>query len=154
MLRAAAVLESPGRGSAEGIGGREGRVGMPVVDYAALPEFPMRPGIMGRWIAGLEHGSSTLSVLSNVVDPGTRVPRHCHGYEEIILVEEGQVWLMLEGERRRVPPGQVAIVPPDTIHAWGNDGPGLARVLFIWPVLEPFAPGKSTYVEGAPPQIG
>ena len=27
------------------------------------------------------------------------------------------------------------------------------RVLFIWPVLEPFAPGKSTYLEGAPPAV-
>ena len=24
---------------------------MPVIDYAALPEFPMRPGITGKWIA-------------------------------------------------------------------------------------------------------
>ena len=30
---------------------------------------------------------------------------------------------------------------------------GTTRVLFIWPVLEPFAPGKSTYLEGAPPAV-
>ena len=89
--------------------GLEGRMGMPVVDYAALAEFPMRPGIMGKWVTGLEQGSSTLSVLSNVAEPGTRVPRHRHGYEEVILVEKGQVWLILEEEQHRVSPGQVAI---------------------------------------------
>ena len=36
---------------------------MPVIDYAALPEFPMRPGITGKWIAGREHGATALSVL-------------------------------------------------------------------------------------------
>ena len=126
---------------------------MAVVDYAALAEFPMRPGIMGKWIAGHEHGSSTLSVLSNVVEPNTAVPRHYHDYEEVILVEEGQIWIALEEAKLSVTRGQLAIIPPTKVHAWGNAGPDIARVLLIWPVLEPFAPGKSTYVEGSPPAV-
>ena len=62
---------------------------MPVIDYAALPEFPMRAGITGKWIAGHEHGATALSVLSNTVAGTAAVPRHFHGYEEVILVEEG-----------------------------------------------------------------
>jgi quercetin dioxygenase-like cupin family protein len=126
---------------------------MPIVDYATLPEFVMRPGIQGKWIAGHEHGAATLSVLWNLVDPGTHVPRHYHGHEEVVLVEEGQIWVSLGGERFYASPGRAAIVPPDTIHAWGNEGPGVARVVFIWPVREPFAPGRSTYVEGTPPKV-
>jgi quercetin dioxygenase-like cupin family protein len=126
---------------------------MPIVDYAALPEFTMRPGVSGKWLAGREHGSASLSVLSNTVDPGMGVPGHYHGYEEVILVQEGRVWVTLDGERSTLVPGQAAIVPPNTVHAWGNDSPGAARVLFMWPVLEPFAPGRSTYVEGSPPQV-
>ncbi len=126
---------------------------MPVVDYSALPAFSMRPGILGKWIAGAEHGASTLSVLLNLVEPAARVPRHYHQYEEVILVEEGEVWLALEAEHRYLAPGQAALIPPNTVHAWGNAGPGRARVLFIWPVREPFAPGNSTYVEGTPPQV-
>lgn len=127
---------------------------MPVIDYAALPEFSMRPGVAAKWIAGREHGSSTLSVLSNVVDPGMGVPEHYHAYEEVALVAEGRIWVSLGEERLFVSAGQAAIIPPNTVHAWGNDGPGVARALFIWPVLEPFAPGKSTYVEGSPPKVG
>lgn len=126
---------------------------MPIVDYAALPEFLMRPGIKGKWIAARERGSSTVSLLRNLVAPDTSVPRHYHGYEEVILVEEGRIWVSLEEEKFYVSRGQTAIIPPNKIHAWGNDGPGTARVFFIWPVLEPFAPGKSTYVEGSPPKV-
>jgi quercetin dioxygenase-like cupin family protein len=126
---------------------------MPVVDHAALPEFAMRPGVRGKWLAGRGQGASTLSVLANAVDPDTRVPRHHHAYEEVILVQEGRIWVTLGEETASVSPGQLAIVPPGTVHAWGSEGPGTARVLFIWPVLDPFAPGKSTYVEGAPPRV-
>jgi quercetin dioxygenase-like cupin family protein len=126
---------------------------MAVVDYAALPEFPMRPGILGKWLAGIEHGSTTVSVLTNTVDSDTRVPLHHHVYEEVILVQEGCIWVSMDDERRVIAPGELAIVPPHTIHAWGNAGSEIAKVLFIWPVLEPFAPGNSTYVEGQPPQV-
>jgi putative monooxygenase len=126
---------------------------MPVVDYAALPEFPMRTGITGKWITGSGHGSTSVSVLSNTAQPGVAVPRHFHEYEEVVLVEEGRVWVELDGIRLTAGPGQSVILPPHTRHAWGTEGPGAARILFIWPVLDPFAPGKSTYVEGAPPVV-
>ncbi|TAJ37589.1 MAG: cupin domain-containing protein [Reyranella sp.] len=126
---------------------------MPVVDYAALPEFPMRAGITGKWITSHEHGATTTSVLSNTVEPGVAVPKHFHEYEEIVLVEEGRIWVELGDTRVFAAPGQAVIIPPRTPHAWGTEGPGMARVLFVWPVLEPFAPGKSTYFEGAPPKV-
>ena len=126
---------------------------MPVVDYAALPEFPMRAGITGKWIAGREQGATTTSVLSNTVEPGIAVPKHFHEYEEIVLVEAGRIWVELGDTRVFAVPGQAVIIPPHTPHAWGAEGPGLARILFIWPVLNPFAPGKSTYLEGAPPKV-
>jgi putative monooxygenase len=126
---------------------------MPVVDYAALSEFSMRDGITGKWITGSGHGSTTVSVLSNTAQPGVAVPRHFHEYEEVVLVEEGRVWVELDGIRLTAGPGQSVIIPPHTRHAWGAEGPGAARILFIWPVLDPFAPGKSTYVEGAPPVV-
>src|SRR5258706_15979577 len=101
---------------------------MPVVDYAALPEFPMRAGITGKWITGHEHGATALSVLSNTVEPGVAVPRHFHEYEEVILVEAGEVWVELDKGRLAAAPGQSGIIPPHTVHAWGTNGPGSPRV--------------------------
>lgn len=126
---------------------------MPVVDYAAMPEFSMRAGITGKWITSHEHGATTTSVLSNTVEPGVAAPRHTHEFEEIVLVEAGRLWVEFGGTRVFAVPGQCVIIPPRTPHAWGAEGPVAARVLFIWPVLEPFAPGKSTYLEGAPPKV-
>src|SRR5258708_22391995 len=126
---------------------------MPVIDYAALPEFPMRAGITGKWIAGHEHGSTSLSVLSNTVEPDVAVPRHFHEYDEVILVEAGEVWVELDKVRLTASPGQSVIIPPHTVHAWGTTGPGIARVLFILPVLGPLAPGKSTHLARAPPAL-
>jgi quercetin dioxygenase-like cupin family protein len=126
---------------------------VPVIDYASLPEFPMRAGISGKWLAGSELGATSLSVLSNTAEPGIAVPSHFHEYEELILVQGGRIWARLDDLRLSAVAGQAVIIPPRTVHAWGTDGPDVARVLFIWPVLEPFAPGKSTYLEGAAPAV-
>lgn len=126
---------------------------MAVLDVAARPEFPMRAGISGKWIAGKEDGTAATSVLSNTAQAGAVVPRHYHEYEEIVVVEEGQIWVDLAGVRQSASAGQVVIIPPRVAHAWGNSGPGVARILFVWPVVDPFAAGKSIYLEGAAPKV-
>ena len=126
---------------------------MPIIDYGALQEFPMRAGITGKWLSGHEQGATALSVLSNTAAASVAVPRHFHLYGEVILVEEGEIWVQLGDDRLTATPGKSVIIPPRTPHAWGNAGSAAARILFIWPVLEPFAPGKSTYLEGAPPAV-
>ena len=55
---------------------------MPVVDYGALPEFPMRTGITGKWIASRERGAGAVGVLANTVQPGAAAPLHRHDYED------------------------------------------------------------------------
>ena len=126
---------------------------MPVIDYAALPEFPMRPGITGKWIASRERGAAGVGVLANTIQAGCGAPLHRHEYEEIILVEAGKIWVEMDKVRTTATPGQCVIIPANKAHAWGNDGPEVLRVLFVWNSPEPFAPGKSTYLEGAPPVV-
>ena len=126
---------------------------MPIVDYAALPEFPMRDGITGKWIASRERGASGVGVLANTVQPGRAAPLHRHEYEEVILVEAGKIWVEMDKVRTTATPGQCVIIPANAAHAWGNEGPEVLRVLFVWNSPEPFAPGKSTYLEGAPPAV-
>ena len=126
---------------------------MPVVDYGALPEFPMRTGITGKWIASRERGAGAVGVLANTVQPGAAAPLHRHDYEEVILVEAGKIWVEMDKVRTTATPGQCVIIPANAAHAWGNEGPETLRVLFIWNSPEPFAPGKSTYLEGAPPAV-
>lgn len=125
---------------------------MPVVDFDALPEIAMRAGVAGRWLSGHDQGATSVSVLRNWVEPGVTIPRHLHDYEEIVLIEQGEIWVEMDGVRHRGEPGRTIIIPPRTAHAWGTLTEK-AQVLFIWPTLDPFAAGKSTYLEGKPPTV-
>jgi quercetin dioxygenase-like cupin family protein len=125
---------------------------MPVVDDDALPPITMRPGVAGRWLCGHDQGAAAVSVLRNWVEPGVSIPRHLHEYEEIVLIEQGEIWVEMDGVRHRGEPGRTIIIPPRTAHAWGTLTEK-AQVLFIWPTLDPFAAGKSTYLEGKPPTV-
>jgi mannose-6-phosphate isomerase-like protein (cupin superfamily) len=95
---------------------------MPVVDYGALPEFPMRPGITGKWIASRERGAGGVGVLANTIQAGCGAPLHRHEYEEVILVEAGKIWVEMDKVRTTATPGQCVIIPANAAHAWGNEG--------------------------------
>ncbi len=123
---------------------------MPVVDYDSLPEILMRAGVTGRWISGHEQGAASVSVLRNWVEPRVAIPRHFHEYEEVVVVEQGDIWVEMDGVRHRCQPGRAVVIPAHTAHAWGTLQEK-AQVLFVWPVLDPFDAGKSTYLEGKPP---
>jgi len=125
---------------------------MPVIDYDSLPEILMRAGVTGRWISGHEHGAASVSVLRNWVEPGVAIPRHLHEYEEVVLVEQGDIWVEIDGVRHQCQPGRAVVIPARAAHAWGTLQ-AKVQVLFVWPVLDPFAAGKSTYLEGKPPTV-
>ena len=125
---------------------------MPVIDTASLPEIQMRSGVTGKWLCAQNQGATVTSVLRNWVEPGVTIPRHLHDQEEIVLVENGEIWVEIDGVRHEAGPGRTVIIPPRAAHAWGTQQ-GKAQVLFIWPVLDPFAAGKSTYLEGKPPTV-
>jgi quercetin dioxygenase-like cupin family protein len=93
-----------------------------------------------------------VSILRNWVEPGVAIPRHRHEYEEVALVETGEIWVEIDGVRHRGDPGRGIIIPPRAVHAWGTLQQK-AQVMFIWPTLDPFAAGKSTYLEGKPPTV-
>ncbi len=126
---------------------------MPVVDTASLPEIQMRPGVAGKWLCAHDQGAASTSVLRNWVEPGITIPRHRHDQEEIVLVEQGEMWVEIEGVRHHARAGQTVIIPPSAIHAWGTLEQKV-QVLFVWPMPDPFAPGKSAYIDGTPPKTG
>jgi len=125
---------------------------MRVVDSETLADIPMRAGMTGRWLVASEHGAKDVSVLRNWIEPGIAAPRHRHDQEEIILVEQGEIWVEVEGVRQQAGPGKTVIIPARAVHAWGTLQ-GKAQLLFIWPTADPFAPGRSTYIDGEPPTV-
>ena len=124
---------------------------MPVVDTPALPEIQMRVGVSGKWLCAHDQGAASTSVLRNWVEPNITIPRHRHDQEEIVLVEQGTMWVEIDGVRHVAKPGQTVIIPARAVHAWGTLKEKV-QIVFVWPEANPFAPGKSTYLDGAPPK--
>ncbi len=68
-----------------------------------------------------------------------------------MLIEQGEMWVEVDGVRHRGRPGQAIIIPARAVHAWGTLQEKV-QILFVWPSSNPFAPGKSTYIDGEPPK--
>ena len=91
-------------------------------------------------------------MLRNWVEPGITIPRHMHDYEEVVLIEQGEAWVEVDGVRHQGKPGRAIIIPARAVHAWGTNQHKV-QLLFIWPASDPFAPGKSTYLDGSKPPV-
>jgi quercetin dioxygenase-like cupin family protein len=111
----------------------------------------MRPGIRGQFLASKALGATGVSLLTNTVAPGAAAPLHKHTVEETMLVLEGTVWVQVDAARYTVGPHHTVIIPPHTPHAWGNAGPGEAKLLWAFAGPDPFA--DATYLEGTPPKV-
>ncbi len=68
--------------------------------------------------------------------PGKGPALHIHPYEEIFIVQEGQVTFVVGTETLTVTGGHVVIVPPQTPHKFTNTGTTPLRQLSIHPSKE------------------
>jgi quercetin dioxygenase-like cupin family protein len=125
---------------------------MPFIDERTIPEVLMRPGIHGKFLAHKDLGAQGASLLMNRAAPGAAVPLHVHQVEETVVMFEGRIWVQLGAERRVMGPNETVIITPRTPHAWGNEGPEEARMLWVYAGPDPFT--DSTYLEGVAPNLG
>ena len=89
---------------------------------ALNPEMTLKVGTQD-----LPHGS--LSVVEGVVAPMQYVGPHTHSREdEVTLVLEGQIVALLDDTVVEVNAGSFLLKPAGVMHAFGNRGPGPARV--------------------------
>ena len=89
----------------------------------------------GRW-ALVRRSLGLGSFGMNLVDiaPGTQIPEHdetARDQEEVFVVLEGDVSLVIDGERHPAPRGTFARLDPDLVRTVANDGPEPARVLIV-----------------------
>ncbi len=123
---------------------------MPVIEHSVETEIQMRPGIRGQFLANKELGASDVGLLVNTAEPGVEVPLHMHTVDEVLLVLQGTLWVRMRDERFNVGPRQSVIIPASTPHAWGNEGPEVAKVLFAFGGPDPFA--DAVYLDGEAPK--
>jgi mannose-6-phosphate isomerase-like protein (cupin superfamily) len=76
------------------------------------------------------HHTDVQSLAEATLEPGQATTLHHHRVsEEIYFVVKGSGELELDGERRRVRPGDAVLIPPGTWHTLENDGTSELRIL-------------------------
>lgn len=86
---------------------------MPFVDTAKLDAAPVLPGWTGRFV----HSHHMTLAYFTAEEGGDPVPEHQHPHEEVWNLIEGELEITIDGVRRTVGPGSVAVVPSGTRHA-------------------------------------
>ena len=81
---------------------------------------------------GHQFGGAGISFIMIVdMQPGDGPRLHQHPYEEVFIIQEGQVTFTIGTNTLEASAGQIAIVPPNTPHKFFNSGPGPLRQLDI-----------------------
>ena len=95
-------------------------------------------GTQSNTLVGKENGGDNLMVVNAGIDPGAGLALHIHpNYEEAMLVVEGNIEAVLEGETRILGPGDLLLAPAGAKHTITNQSNKPARVLAIYPTTTP-----------------
>ena len=76
------------------------------------------------------HHTERQSLAEATLEPGQATQRHYHAAsEEIYVVVKGSGSLEVDGETRRVRPGDAVLIPPGAWHTLENDGTSELAIL-------------------------
>ena len=105
------------RAGARRRGSRVGPVNLQSIDDAE--PFATKDGSTIREL----HHTAAQSLAEAALEPGQATERHYHGRtEEIYFVTKGAGSLEVDGETRRIRPGDAVLIPPGAWHTLENDG--------------------------------
>lgn len=84
-------------------------------------------GETSRQFEGYLHGNANVSFFLNNTPPGKGPSLHRHPYEEVFIVQDGQLTFTVGDSTIEAASGQIVVVPPETPHKFINSGSGFAR---------------------------
>ena len=101
-------------------------------------------GIVTTIVNHKRNGSAMMTVLDSTVPAGAEVaPHHCINTEESMLVYQGRIQFVRNGETIQLETGDCIYFPPKSVRSFTNNGDGEARIISFAPHPEPeieFAP--------------
>ena len=121
-------------------------LGSAIFDWTSLKAQPNKTGAVRRVVQSPTATLDELEIHVTTLSPGeTPHPPHKHPAEELIIVKEGTVEALVNGQRQRVGPGSIVFQASKQEHALWNVGDGPATYHVIqWksPGMLNSGPGK------------
>lgn len=97
-----------------------------------IPTREIRPGFFGKMVHGEK---STLAIWD--IKKGSRLPEHSHPHEQITLILEGELEMIIGGEKFMMTSGATHAIPSNVPHS--------AFAHTDAKVIDSFAPSRDDY---------
>jgi quercetin dioxygenase-like cupin family protein len=98
-----------------------------VFDWNSIPAEPNKTGSTRTFFKGRTATLDNLEVHVTTLNPG-QAPHtpHQHPNEELVIVKEGTIEALVNGEWKKIGPGSVFFIASNQMHGVRNPGPGNA----------------------------
>ena len=85
---------------------------MSFIDLSQQEERELVPGFHVKFVH-----TNNMTFAYWRIETGAVLPDHSHHHEQVVNLIEGELELNLDGEVRKLAPGQVVIIPPNVPHS-------------------------------------
>ena len=99
--------------------------------YEAIPFSALQQTGFSFQFEGYKHDDINLTFIVVNATPGTGPKLHQHPYKEILIVQEGEVEIIINDEKLKAHGGQVFIIPANTPHKFVNTGNNVLKQVDI-----------------------
>lgn len=116
-----------------------------VFEWDALRATPTKVGEKRQFLDSPTETLENLEIHATTLKPGEFAhPAHQHPEEELMVVKEGTVEALVNGERKRVGPGSLIFQAPNRLHSIQNVGTGPATYHVIkWRTVKTAPPAAT-----------
>jgi XRE family transcriptional regulator, regulator of sulfur utilization len=99
--------------------------GSALFDWNSIPPKPTESGFVRPFFKGPTATLDSLDIHVTTLDPGKAPhPPHKHLNEELVIIKEGTLEVLENGDRKRARPGSVLFIALNDVHGIRNPGPG------------------------------
>ncbi len=110
---------------------------MPVIHGKDIETISPFPGFELKVLMDKTRGAQSITLVTEILHPGTSIPIHKHKIEGAFYVLAGNGYLKIEGEDTyRIEPGMVCLVPANSWYTIVNDGSEDIKWITTHPAIE------------------
>jgi quercetin dioxygenase-like cupin family protein len=103
--------------------------------FLSLNDINQRELLPGFRVRFVHTGNMTLAYWE--IEAGSELPEHSHPHEQVVNVIDGTLELLLGDEKREMSNGQIAVIPPNVVHA--------GKAITTCRVIDVFHPVREDY---------